>query len=140
MLLSFRVESTRRTINKINLLNRGRVFNPDVIDTTDFFSIQNTNSRIRVGNIRTRRPIRIILKAPFHYKVGKHRLSLVTIQKSVQVGLGVRKAKSPSTTAIIIRGLGVKLEHLPRLTNPQLQTKRLRAALPFTLDKEFFKN
>ena len=140
MLLSFRVESTRRSINKKGLLNRQRVFNPDVIDTTDFFSIKNKNSRIWIGNIRTRRPIRVILKAPFHYKVGKHRLSLITIQKTIRVRLGVHKATTPSHVTGILHCLNTKLENLPRLTNPQIQTKRLRARLPFTLDKSFFKN
>jgi len=88
--------------------------------------------------VRVKKPTRVVIKAPFHYKVGKHRLTLCEFIYKKDINLPILFGKKPQSLPTILLEIPKVLDGLPIGTGPILQTKSTKAKVPFLLDKTFF--
>jgi hypothetical protein len=88
--------------------------------------------------VKTKKPTRVVLKAPFHYKIGKHRLSLLSYRYVKVTELPVPIAKKPSLPVDFFKYTEPYVEEYPNSGTTILQPSRYRGLINELLDKEFF--
>ena len=88
--------------------------------------------------VKTKKPTRVVLKAPFHYKIGKHRLSLLSYRYVKLTELPTQPAQTPSKPVNLIKYLGPSIEEVPSTGTTILQKKYSKLFINDLLDKNFF--
>lgn len=92
----------------------------------------------RFFRVKTKKPTRVVLKAPFHYKIGKHRLSLLSYRYVKLLELPVE----PSTKACLPKDFLIYIDsyanEYPNTGTTILQPKYNKGFINDLLDKNFF--
>lgn len=89
--------------------------------------------------VKKKKPTRVVLKAPFHYKKGKHLLTLINYRyvKLNKISLG--RSKVPMGILDFIGKTKGILRFLPTNSEILLQQKYTKIYISDVIDKSFFK-
>jgi len=101
-------------------------------------SFQNNWGRTNIFKIRTKQPTIVVLKAPFHYKVGKHRLTLREFIFKQETHVFIPSSTQADSALNIIKNLEAHVIDSPVSMGVVTQTKSSCTEFYFTLTKFFF--
>lgn len=102
--------------------------------------LNNYTNRVHLFLTKVKRPTKIILKAPFHYKVGKHRLTLAEFLYKKITYVPAKAGTVPQNIIEIVKSLDSLVIGIPTGLGPVLQTKNTVITVPFLLQKNIFIN
>lgn len=138
MLIKFRVSYTKKESSSFGIYQNNR---PNY-NTTGYLRSQINQKAKNVRIVECvavkKKPIRVVLKAPFHYKVGKHRVTTRAYLKTIHIQLPNPVNMGRLTPQKIVRALSRRLEYLPTLSGPLTSQKTKKLSTSFVLDKNIF--
>jgi hypothetical protein len=88
--------------------------------------------------VKTKKPTRVVLKAPFHYKIGKHRLSLLSYRYVKLLEIPVDLPPKASLPSDLLTYLDAYSDEYPATGTSILQPKYSKGFINELLNKEFF--
>lgn len=89
--------------------------------------------------IVTKKPTRVIIKAPFHYKIGKHRLTLRSYRFAKLEQIPISHSNHPLKIIDIINNTSRVIQCIPAESTSILQPQYTKLKLNHLVDKSFFK-
>ena len=98
----------------------------------------NYTNNVHLFLTKVKKPTRVVLKAPFHYKVGKHRLTLAEFLYKKITYIPTTSSSVPQTAAEVVKSVDNIVDGLPTGLGPVLQTKSTVLSVPFLLQKNIF--
>ena len=93
---------------------------------------------VKFFRVKTKKPTRVVLKAPFHYKIGKHRLSLQSYRYVKLTEVPTPVSIKPSLPVDFLKYTIPLLEEYPNSGTSILQPKYTKGYINELLDKNFF--
>ena len=88
--------------------------------------------------VKTKKPTRVIIKAPFHYKKGKHRLTLRSYRYVKYEKIPTMHSKVPSKMLEVIQDVGNLVSEIPSESTSVLQPKYTKLYVNYAVNKNFF--
>ena len=89
--------------------------------------------------LKTKKPTRVVLKAPFHYKTGKHRLTLLSYRYGKDIPVDTKLLKTPRPLEDILGELSNLVADLPISGTTIIQSGKTKLLKTELIDKNFFK-
>lgn len=99
---------------------------------------QSIDYETKFFRVKTKKPTRVIIKAPFHYKKGKHRLTLRSYRYVKKDFIPVTHSEVPHTMIDVIRSIDKLVCEIPSESTTILQPKDVRLYINYAIDKDFF--
>lgn len=92
----------------------------------------------RIFQVKTKQPTKVIIKAPFHYKTGKHRLTLRSYRFVKIEKIPTELSQLPSKIKEVVDGLGAIVEDIPAESTSIMQPQSQRLYVTYVIDKKLF--
>jgi len=113
------------------------------LPTKNLYSIfpnfnKGERNKINFFHVKTKKPTRVVLKSPFHYKVAKHRLTLLEHIYVREIEPDLIASNLPNTASEILENLDILVSEVPITTSSIMQVKSNKITTNFVLNKSFF--
>ena len=91
------------------------------LPTKNLYSIfpnfnKGERNKINFFHVKTKKPTRVVLKSPFHYKVAKHRLTLLEHIYVREIEPDLIASDLPNTASEILENLDILISEVPITT------------------------